>query len=231
MDAAAIIDLARILTWCTTEGQLSNTDAVVFLNKAYRDFYNRIVSLDKNYFRDNWTADIVADQSEYSFKQPTTDEFGMNKPENVRIKWDELTGSEFYDVFLTDWDALTRTPERYEINQSKGEPIWIITDRRYIKIFPTPTVEVEWGLIFEWAKVPYDLDIASVESDILIDPLHVDVLAYIMMPMIYEYKTQIDLAQNAEAKAERQIQRALRQMWVLKTKAIRASVPRREELE
>jgi hypothetical protein len=44
---------------------------VDFLNVAYKDFYKKIVNLDKNYFWDRWTTNVVADQYEYSILQPT----------------------------------------------------------------------------------------------------------------------------------------------------------------
>ena len=40
------------------------------LNKSYKDLYKRVVNLDKNYFWDRWTADIVEDQYEYSMLSP-----------------------------------------------------------------------------------------------------------------------------------------------------------------
>jgi hypothetical protein len=108
------------------------------LNKAYKDFYQRIVSLDKNYFWDQWTTDVIQDQFEYAILQPnpSTNTFGQYKPEGIRIKYPNST--KFTDVFLTDWDALDYTPEWLAENQPKLNPLAVITDTRYVHIFPTP---------------------------------------------------------------------------------------------
>jgi len=118
-------------------------------NKAYRSFYKRIVDLDKNYFWDRWTSDVEEDQYEYALAQPdsTAPSYGLFKPENIRIKYND--DDDYVDVFLTDWDVLDNTPEFYAKSQPKSNPIGIITDTKYIHIFPTPTEGVDDGLIFE----------------------------------------------------------------------------------
>ena len=221
MDASWIISLGRTLSGGTTVWQVDNDQAVEMLNKVYKDLYQRIVSLDNNYFWDRRTSDLVEDQFEYSIAQPNagTSTFWQYKPENIRVKYPSQ--DKFRDVFLTDWDALDNTPERYAEHQSKDKPFAIITDTKYVHLFPTPTDDVVWGIIFEGAKKPYDLDMDSTETDILIEPLYHEVLAYMMRYMFYEYKQLLNEAQLAEGKAEREILKALKAMWVLKNKPIR----------
>lgn len=231
MDASWIISLWRALAWGTTVWQVTDNEAVDILNKVYKDFYQRIVSLDNNYFWDRRTSDLVEDQYEYSIAQPDSDTstFWQYKPENIRIKYPNQT--KFKDVFITDWDALKSTPERYALNQDKEKPFAIITDTKYFHIFPTPTADVTGWLILEWAKKMYDLDIDSAETDILIEPMYHETLAYMMRYMFYEYKQMFDEANVAESKAEREIMKSLKAMWVLKNKPIRWYVADSSNLE
>ena len=229
MNASQIISFARKLSKWVSASQLNPQEMEVVLNKAYKDFYKKIVDLDKNYFRDQWTADVAIDQYEYSIAQPWWATFGMFKPEKIRIKYSST--SDFVDLTFQEWDNLTETPEYYAVNQSKEDPFVIITDRKYIHIFPTPDVSVTWWLIFEWAKKPYDLTESSDENDILIDPLYHDALAYMMVPIIEKEKWNIADKNDAIMEAEKELNNALKSMWVLTTKALRGKRPNLSEFE
>lgn len=226
MNAAKIINYARFLAGGVSESQISTDGAGInmedILNKAYRGFYKRIVDLDKNYFWDRWEADTVEDQYEYSLMQPDSSvpRYWLFKPENIRIKYKD--DFDYVDVFLTDWDALEHTPEYLAKNQDTSNPIGILTDTKYVHIFPTPTESVTDGLIFEWAKKPYDLDKDSAEEEILIDPLYHETIAYMMIPDIENAKSNFDKIAIAQQIADIEQLKALRSMGVLKTKAIRA---------
>lgn len=71
MNASQIISFARKLCKGVSASQISDVEMETVLNKAYKDFYKKIVDLDKNYFWDRWTADVVDDQYEYSISQPS----------------------------------------------------------------------------------------------------------------------------------------------------------------
>jgi hypothetical protein len=45
---------------------ISDADMLEYLNIRYTDIHAAIVNIDKNYFWDEWLADTVADQSEYT---------------------------------------------------------------------------------------------------------------------------------------------------------------------
>lgn len=229
MDAAWIISYARRLCGWVSEWQVSNTIMVDLLDKSYKDFYKKIVNLDKNYFWDRRTAAIVDNQYEYEMMKPDGTDYGIFKPENVRIKY--TSTSDFVDVFLTDWDAMTQTPERYAVNQSKDEPFAVITDNKYLHIFPTPTENVTGGLILEWAKQPYKLTLSSIENEMLIDPLYHETIAYMMCPSIYKEMVLIDKKNDALQEAELEINKALKSMGILKTKVIRCKRPDLSSLE
>jgi hypothetical protein len=147
MNAASIISLARKMTGNTSENSVSTTDAVTMLNKAYKDFYKKIVALDRNYFWDRWTASTVANQYEYTFKDANSPTFGIYKPENIKIKYTDT--SEFKNVEFRDWDSLEETAEYYAEKQPVDEPFAIITDDKYFHIFPTPKISVTNGLVLE----------------------------------------------------------------------------------
>lgn len=229
MNSAWIISYARRLCGWVSVWQVSDAVMLDLLDKSYKDFYKRIVNLDKNYFWDRRTTNIVDDQYEYEMTKPTTIAYGIFKPENLRIKY--TTTSDFIDVFLTDWDTMTETPEWYAVNQSTEDPFAVITDNKYLHIFPTPTVNVTGGLLIEWAKQPYKLTISSTESEILIDPLYHEVIAYMMCPSIYKEMVLIDKKNDALQEAELEVNKALKSMWILKTKVIRCKRPDLSELE
>jgi hypothetical protein len=64
----------------------------------------------------------------------------MFKPEKIRIKY--TSTSDYVDITFKDWDSLENTPEFYAENQSTEDPFAIMTDNKYIHIFPTPTEAV-----------------------------------------------------------------------------------------
>jgi hypothetical protein len=66
---------------------------------------------------------------------------------------------------------------------------------------------------------------------LIIPPEYHEIVAWIMRDMMLDFRKETSEAGAAEAKAERKVQRALRQMGVLKTGAIYGSVNRNEHLE
>lgn len=229
MNAAAIISYARRLTWGVSTSQISDTLMLDILNKAYKDFYKKVVNIDRNYFWDRRTTNIVANQYEYALTRPSGTTYGIFKPEKLRIKY--VSTDDFIDVEFKDWDTMTETPEYYATNQSEEEPFAVITDNKYIHIYPTPTANVTWGLLIEGAKMPYDITTTSLETEILIDPIYHEVIAYMMRPSIYAEMSLFDKKNDSLQEAELEIQKALKSMWILTTKAIRCKRPDLEHLE
>lgn len=223
MDSIDIINYARRMCGGVSTSQISDTLMLDILNKSYKDLYKKIVNLDKNYFWDRWTTDIVKDQYEYSMTMPSWTTYWIFKPEWLRIKYS--TTGEFIDVEFRDWDNLTEIPEHYAEFQSTYEPFAIITDNKYLHIFPTPTVAITGWLIIEGAKQPYDLTISSTESEILIDPLYHETIAYMMCPWIYKEKQLPDRKNDAINEAEMEVQKTLKSMWIVKTKVLRWKRP------
>lgn len=223
MNSAAIISYARRLTWGVSASQISDTLMLDILNKAYKDFYKKVVNIDRNYFWDRWTTNIVANQYEYALTRPSGTTYGIFKPEKLRIKY--VSTDDYIDVEFKDWDTMTETPEYYAVNQSTKAPFAVITDNKYIHIFPTPTANVTAWLLIEWAKMPYDLTATSLETEILIDPIYHEVIAYMMRPSIYAEMSLFDKKNDSLQEAELEIQKALKSMWILTTKAIRCKRP------
>lgn len=218
MNSTGIISYARSLT-NISQWQIDNTSALIILNKAYKDFYKKIVNLDKNYFWDRRTSNIVDWQYEYSILSPSAWVYGIFKPEKLRIKY--TSTSDFINVTFTDWDMLTETPEWYAVNQSKEEPIAVITDNKFVHIFPTPDANVTGWLLIEGAKQPYELTISSTENEILIDPLYHEVIAYMMCPSMYKETSLLDKKNDALQEAELEINKALKSMWLNTTNVVR----------
>lgn len=228
MNSAKIISTARLLT-NTSVWQISDAIMVDILNKAYKDFYKRIVNLDRNYFWDRWTANIVDNQYEYSLTRPSGTTYGIFKPERLRIKY--ASTDDFKEVEFKDWDNLTEAPEYYAINQSTDAPFAVITDNKYIHIFPTPTANVTWGLLIEGAKMPYDLTISSEETNILIDPIYHETIVALMKPWIYQEKSLVNEKNDSIQEAELEVKKAMSSMWILTTKVVRGKRPDLSDLE
>jgi hypothetical protein len=85
--------------------------------------------------------------------------------------------------------------------------------------------------VLEWAKKPYDLTISSVENDILIDNLYHEVISYLMCPMIEKSKMNLEWKNDAIAEANIVVADALKSMWLLNTKAVRAKIKDLSHLE
>lgn len=67
MDLAAIYTMSRLNTG-TTSTNLPDATLLTITNVTYRDLINTIVSrVNEDFFYDEWTADTVANQREYTF--------------------------------------------------------------------------------------------------------------------------------------------------------------------
>lgn len=65
MDVSSIVSLARTLTH-TDSNQITDADAMTYLNLAYKRIANVITSeIDEDYFWDIFDTDTFANQSEY----------------------------------------------------------------------------------------------------------------------------------------------------------------------
>ena len=74
MTAAEMISLLRRQTQ-TTSNMIDDDTLASYLDIVHKKIYKKIVNLDKNYFRQRRTSNLVADQTEYSLKLPSAGVF------------------------------------------------------------------------------------------------------------------------------------------------------------
>lgn len=192
MDVAQIIQLARKRTK-VTDTMISDNDMVEYFNLYYKKLHAKVIDVDWNYFWNTWTANIVADQVEYTLLQSDsiTQVFGQFKIEKIGIKFDD--GATVYtNAELRDWDNYDVDSSVlaewgwwglwwtwwlwWDSRVSQFHPIAIITDKSIV-IYPKPPVDVVWWLKMEGSRKWYTLDIASTQDEILIPDWYEDIIS------------------------------------------------------
>lgn len=185
-----------------SERQIDDNDAYDFMNRVYRDFWIDIVDLDKNYWRDTWTTDSVANRNEYKLKQPNdwatdrADKRGMEKIENVSVKMDS-TDTEFKLCKVKDYDYLWRNIEYFENHQSQDDPFVIISDES-VFIYPIPDETIPDGIELQGIRSPFTLDATTTSSlDILVPKGHREVIAIWMKYRAYSKRMLLNEKNDA----------------------------------
>lgn len=150
-----IIALARLQTH-TDSNQISDANALIYLNIVYQDFASRIIrEVDEDYFWDIFTTSSVLDQNEYTFATATATAAGMKKIQRIQIKWaatDDFTS-------LIDSDTLANYPtttDRLDSQLSKDKGFYDIKDGSYF-IYPAPGEAVTNGIEVQATSTLIDL--------------------------------------------------------------------------
>ncbi len=170
-----------------TTTMITTVEALRYLNFSYKKVYKSIVKLDKNYFWQRWTSNIVSWQDEYTLKVPVKEVisvspavFWQGSIEKIGIKYDD-TEDNYTNVVLREWDEFQIDMSRYAENQPQSDPFAIISDKS-IFIFPTPDANVAGGLKMEGSRRPYDMIEETLEAGILCPPEHHDVIVLWALP-------------------------------------------------
>jgi len=213
-----IVQLARDLSGCRTD-EIDDSSLFNYLNIEYRKLWQDVADADKNYKLREWTTDVVAGVSKYDL-QPVDNNApqstGQIKLEMLLIKYDD-TQTDKFRAEQRDWDNLEKDPAYYARAQSRYKPFYIITDNA-IQIFPTPTTSVPEGLVLLSSQRPYDLTNTMTGDDILIENEFHDVIAWAIIPYIYQHRQQDDRVLYYQQQFEQKKQYMLRK---LKKRAIR----------
>jgi hypothetical protein len=134
---------------------------------------------------------LVQNVSSYALLDPVqspSQATGQIKIEEVYIKY-RSTQTYNSRAEYRDWDNLDYAPEWYAVNQSEAKPFYIVMDNS-IQIFPTPKVSVVNGLILYSNQRPYDLTAAMTDAAILLEREYHDVIAWLLIPYIYQHRQQ-----------------------------------------
>jgi len=193
MTPSEIVQYARTLSGCRVD-EIPDADLYRYLNVEYRKLRQDVAGIDKNYKLRTLTTNLVTGVSSYALSLPVQAPWvvatGQIKIDTLHIKY---YNSITYPVraIYRDWDNLDRSPEWYAVNQSTANPFYIITDNS-VQIFPTPTDTVIAGLIMTANQRPYDLTSTMTEADILIEREYHDVIAFAVIPYVYQHRQQDD---------------------------------------
>lgn len=210
MTTAQIIALARNQTGGTTTSQISDDQMLIYLNTVYQELFSEIAEkTDKKLTWQEWTADTVANQSEYTLPilNTWTEEPGLKRLLNIYIKY---TSSDTYYTKLQvlDYEEFSASPDylqQYEDwkatesgsgnERSYPYPLAVRADEYSIFLNPAPEEAVTGWLKIQWIYTPLDLTTTSIESDIKLPREFHDLLAVWMEQYVWGYR-QLDSKRN-----------------------------------
>ena len=165
MNSATAITEFRLDNYIDTN-QLSDANALIFLNRWYRKLINEIrTKVDEDYFYNEWTVDSVIWQREYSLEKRDSDTPWIVKIKGVSIKYKST--DDYIKARPTTFANLDRDLTWYETNQPAWEPFYIVSDNS-IFIYPKPTEVVTNWIKLYWIADPVELTTSSSEWDIKI---------------------------------------------------------------
>lgn len=205
MTPAQIVSLARDFTSKTTSN-VTAAQAYLALNMVYKRMHSLFTSVDKNYWWQRYSFNIVANQFEYTINDidDVTPDWGQFKIERIWVKY-ASTDTLFTPIRREQRDNLSEMYDYYAANQPSSDPFYIVTDKSWM-LFPTPTASVTAWWILETIRKPYTLTSSMAESDIIIDPYYHEYMAKWMMEYFYEFCKEIELAANARNMFEQDLQ-------------------------
>ncbi len=191
MTPSQIIEYARALSG-TRVDEIDDTDLFLYMNTEYRKLWQEVALADKNYHLETLTTNIVQWVSQYELRQTN-----QTLPQNWQIKIEKVLISYSvwqvypYSADRIDRDSIDVSPEEYDERCPVTSPKYIITWQS-IRIFPSPKTTVTWWLQVYSNQRPYDLTSAMWEDDILIEREYHDVIAWMVIPYIYQQRQQDD---------------------------------------
>lgn len=209
MNVSEIISLARAQTGNTKTTQITDEQMLIYLNIVYDDIFSSIAETDKKLVWQQWTADTVAGQTEYTLpKENAASDFPwLKRLINVYIKYDsteenytKLRSLDYEDFALSndklaeydDWKA--SWPDSW-VNRAFPYPFLVRADDYSFFINPTPQESVVWGLKIQGTYTPLHLELSSQESDIKLQREYHDLIALGMEQYIW-WQRQIDSKRN-----------------------------------
>lgn len=158
------------MSWLNTSTNNANLPEATLLtitNVTYRDLINIIVSeVNEDFFYDEWTTELTANQREYSFPVRTANTPWLKKITGVWVKY-KSTDDYFTITTPTKFSNLTRDPTFFVEGQPNSKPFFTVADKSLF-LYPTPTTTIASWLILYWISDPINLVQSDVESAIKI---------------------------------------------------------------
>ena len=166
MQVSDIYSLARTLTYSDTSN-MPDADAQKYLRLTYRDLINAIkAQVNEDFFYNEWTADTVASQREYTLPARTGSVDGCNKLLGVSVKY-LAAATEFTKCEERSFSNVQGDMAWFSTNQPKDAPFYVISDNS-VFLYPSPSTSVTGGLKLYGIADPIDVSTAGAESTVKI---------------------------------------------------------------
>jgi hypothetical protein len=200
MDVSAIYSLARTITGTDSTG-LPDATAQLLLRISYRDLVNAIkTQVNEDYFYDEWTADTVGGQREYTLPARTGSVTGCNKILGISVK-QSSTSTEFTKAFEMSIGALPDDLSSYSDQQDASNPFYVISDNS-VFLYPTPSESVTGGLKIYGVADPIDVATGGAESTVKIPLEHHETLVHGLVYWHYVSQNRSDRIAESKARYE-----------------------------
>jgi hypothetical protein len=191
MTVAQIITLARAITH-TNSAQVSDAQALIFLNAVYHDKMASVIQMvGEDLFFDVWLADAVASQAngEYILPAPDASNAGMLKLKQLFVKVNS-TDTYYTKARQVDLRSLPNDWNWYLENQPMSDPVYFVADQSFF-LAPNFTATTAGGggnaqLKLMGIKREIDLVDSGAEATILLPREFHTVLAIGMKRWIYD---------------------------------------------
>lgn len=213
-----MISLLRRQSWATVQ-MATDTVLAEYLDISHKKIYKKIANLDKNYFWQRRTSNIVANQDEYTLMLPSWGVFWQWSIEKIWIKY-KTTDTYYTNVILRTWDELEYDASVYAKEQPEESPFAIISDKS-IFIFPTPKTNIAWGLKLEGSRKPYTIDATSPESAFLCPTEYHHVIVLWALPFAIRERSQEGETNNATNDYDKELKEMLYDISSRETSSIR----------
>ncbi len=195
MDVSAIYTLARTLTY-TDSTQMPDATLAIFANIVYHDLENCIVSqVNEDFFYQEWLADTVIDQREYTFPVKSGTTAGMKKLLGVSVKY-KTTDTEYQKLRESKLANNSDDLAYYQDGQPSTDPFFIIGDNS-VFIYPDPEEVVTSGIKLYGVCNLGDIATSGTEVSVKIPIEHHEKIAIGMMQYIYQARGLLNEAISA----------------------------------
>lgn len=180
MNITQLINLTRLIA-DKAESEIDDDDLIVLLNICYQELIDTIVTeVGEHYFYDSFTADLVADQNEYTLQEPTGAIIGINKILRIDVK-KKNEENVWTKLHTKDSFSLDKPLSTYETGNSD----FFTVAENSIFVYPTPTEAVAGGLVIQAIKEPIDITDSFTEDDFVIPRKFIKSLAIGAKQFIY----------------------------------------------
>ena len=163
MNVSDIVALARKLTM-TDSRQVTDTDAVSYLNIVYSDLWSTIAKdVNEDAFFHTWYVNTLAYVNTYGLPVSGSGNIGMLANLGVSIQYH--AGEDYRKLRQSRLSALPSDLDSYRQYENIVDPFFVLSDD-YVMVYPEPTESVIAGLKIYGHRTYDDLTISSVESGV-----------------------------------------------------------------